>query len=33
MVRQAFDLFGHPVSGKRFKGLHDPRMEHPPPLQ
>src|SRR5262245_22488894 len=33
MVRQTFHLLGYPVSGKRFKGLHDSRMEHPTLLQ
>ena len=32
MVRQALDLFGQPVSGKRFEGLDDPGMEYPPSL-
>ena len=31
-MRQAFDLLGHPVPGKRFQGLDDAGMQHPPPL-
>ena len=32
MVRQAFDLLGHPLPGERFEGLDDAGMERPPPL-
>ena len=32
MVRQPFDLLGHPVPGERLEGLDDLGMEHPPPL-
>ena len=32
MVRQAFDLLGHPVGRERLKGLDNPGMQHPPPL-
>ena len=32
MVRQAFDLLGHPVPDERFEGLDDAGMQHPPPL-
>ena len=32
MVRQAFDLLGHPVPSERLQGLDDAGMEHPPPL-
>jgi hypothetical protein len=32
MVRQALELFGHPVPGERLKGLDDTGMQHPPPL-
>ena len=32
MVRQPFDLLGHPVPGERLQGLDDAGMEHPPPL-
>ena len=32
MVRQAFDLLGHPVPGERLQGLDDAGMQHPPPL-
>ena len=33
MVRQAFDLLGHPVGRERLKGLDQARVQHPPPLQ
>jgi hypothetical protein len=33
MVRQALDLLGHPVPGECFKGLDNPGVEHPSPLQ
>jgi len=32
MVRQPFDLLGHPVPDERLKGLDDAGMQHPPPL-
>jgi hypothetical protein len=34
VVRQAFDLLGHPVPGERFDGFNDAGMERaPPPLE
>ena len=33
MVRQAFDLLGHPVGRERLEGLDQARVQHPPPLQ
>ena len=33
MVRQAFDLLGHPVGGERLDGLDQARVQPPPPLQ
>ena len=33
MVRQAFDLLGHPLGRERLKGLDNARVQHPPPLQ
>ena len=33
MVRQAFDLLGHPLGRQRLEGLDQARMQHPPPLQ
>ena len=32
MVRQAFDLLGHPVPGERLQGRDNAGMQHPPPL-
>ena len=32
MVRQAFDLLGHPLSGERIEGLDDAGMQSAPPL-
>ncbi len=32
MVRQAFDLLGHPVRGERLQGLDNAGVQHPPPL-
>jgi hypothetical protein len=32
MVGEAFDLVRHLVSRQRLEGLHDPRMQNPPPL-
>ena len=32
MVRQAFDLLGHPVPSERLQGLDDAGMQRPPPL-
>jgi hypothetical protein len=32
MVRQAFDLLGHPIARGRLQGLDDAHMQHPPPL-
>ena len=32
MVRQAFDLLGHPVGRERLKGLDNARMQHAPSL-
>ena len=32
MVRQAFDLLGHPVGRERLEGLDNARVQHPPPL-
>ena len=32
MVRQAFDLLGHPVPGERLQGLDNAGVQHPPPL-
>ena len=32
MVRQAFDLLGHPVPGERLQGLDNAGMQRPPPL-
>ncbi len=32
MMRQAFDLFGHPISSERLEGLDDAGMQRPPPL-
>ena len=32
MVRQAFDLLGHPVPGERLQGLDDAGMQRAPPL-
>ena len=33
MVRQAFDLLGHPLGRERLEGLDQARVQHPPPLQ
>ena len=33
MVRQAFDLLGHPLGRERLEGLDKARVQHPPPLQ
>ena len=33
MVRQAFDLLGHPLGRERLKGLDNAPVQHPPPLQ
>ena len=33
MVRQAFDLLGHPLGRQRLEGLDQARVQHPPPLQ
>jgi len=33
MVRQAFDLLGHPLPGEDFKHLDNARVQDPPPLQ
>ena len=33
MVRQAFDLLGHPLGRERLEGLDNARVQHPPPLQ
>ena len=33
MVRQAFDLLGHPVGRERLEGLDNARVQPPPPLQ
>jgi hypothetical protein len=32
MVRQAFDLLGHPLPSEGVQGLDDAGMEHPPAL-
>ena len=32
MVRQAFNLFGHPLGSERLQGLHNLGMQRPPPL-
>ena len=32
MMRQAFDLLSHPVSGERLQGFDDTGMQRPPPL-
>jgi hypothetical protein len=33
MVRQAFDLLGHPLGRERLEGLDKARVQRPPPLQ
>ena len=33
MVRQAFDLLGHPLGREGLEGLDQSRVQHPPPLQ
>ena len=33
MVRQAFDLLGHPLGRQRLEGLDNARVQPPPPLQ
>jgi hypothetical protein len=32
MVRQAFDLLGHPVGREHLEGLDQARVQPPPPL-
>ena len=33
MVRQAFDLLGHPIRRQRLEGLDQACVQYPPPLQ